>query len=189
MKSIVTPIIMVFVLLSLSACQSTKPKADFNKATNFQQLKTFSLQDQSDTYSVANPIAYNRIKTAVKNQLISQGYTFIDKDVTPQGDVMVTVRFTQKEKQNNSSISFGFGGSSFGGNSATGVSLGTTIPVESAADLVTTFFVDMKTKEAAIWHGQYEFEEGKNFTSEQRDELVRLSVADLLALYPPSTQK
>jgi hypothetical protein len=183
-------------LLILSACQSTKVKVDYDSKTNFQDFKSFSfvankeITDKKNTdkgvtnvikTNVDNPILMGRIKSAIKEQLMAQGFTYQAKD----SDLTINYHFIQQEKENNSSFSIGIGGSSYGGSRSSGVSVGTTIPINSDADIETTIIIDFSANNKAIWHGQDSYIAESDFTSAQRSEKVTTTITKLLAEFPP----
>lgn len=180
-------LIISATFLLLSACQSTKIKVDYDSKTNFTLFKSFTFVDnnkQEDDVVVVpleNPILTGRIKSAIKEQLTLQGFSYQAEGA----DLLIDFHFTQQEKQSNSSFSIGIGGSSYGGSRSSGVSVGTTVPINSDADIETTIIIDFSANNQPIWHGKDSYVADADFTSAQRDEKVTETVAKLLAEFPP----
>ena len=90
----------------LSACQSTKVSIDYDTETTFKNFKSFNfIADKKTTDEIKtdldNPILMARIRAAIKEQLIFQGFTYQAEGA----DLIVDYHFTQQEKENNSSFS------------------------------------------------------------------------------------
>lgn len=179
MKSLLAVFVTLIITL-LSACQSTTTKVDYNKNTNFAQFKSFQLLEKNQTASNENPILRHRISSAIASQLEKQGFAHLEN----MADLSVNFYFSQQEQQDDSSFSIGFGGIGIGRHSSTGISIGTTIPLNSQADFLIQIVININHQGKVIWHGSDSYIAAQNVSPEQQDKLVQNTVNNMLKQFP-----
>ncbi len=169
----------------LSGCQSTsKPTIDFNSATDFSQFSSFSIKPAiQSTENNENPILTAKIEKVVKQQLALKSLNY--QQDTGQLTVSISTKFS--EESNDSSFSIGLGSSSYGRNLSTGVSVGTSIPLNG--DLTFTHIViDISDNNMPIWHGRDKYETSAEQSPAQEQQAIELTVGRLLEHFPPQAK-
>lgn len=176
---------LLFVCFFLSACSSTA-NIDYDKEFDFNQLKSFSIQEKairisSDT-RVNSPFMQQRVVEEINTTLLQKGFYKSDKN--SELEIKYFLDLKKEFERYDSGFSVGFG--SFGHRSAVGV--GFNVPAEesrSIDSLVLTIDVFSKQSNKLIWRGSTtEFLESGS-TPETYTTLVRTLVAEILNEFPP----
>ena len=100
-------------------------------------------------------------------------------------DLTISVTFSQKEKENNSSFSVGLGTSRMGSNSRGSIGVSTSVPINSEADIITAIVINMSDAKHAVWHGSDSYEASGDISMEEINKAVTDTVNRLLASFPP----
>lgn len=175
-------IVSTFTLLLLFGCASTPSTVDYDTDVNFSQFSLYQLADTTaDTSGPSDQITSDRIKEAINAQLSLKSLSLVDKD----GDLQVNYFTTLEQREKKSSFSIGIGGSNRSGNSATGVGLGTTIPLDSNFNTYIQITIDMHHQGNLVWRGFDGFEAEQDISPEDKQKGINEVVAKVLANYPP----
>jgi len=97
----------IFALFS--SCSTIYTSSDFDRKTNFNTFKTFSIHEKGFSELKLNDIDKNRVRNNIVSNLTSRGFT----QVNDNSDFIINVQAFNKEKVNIDYNNFGFGG--FGG--------------------------------------------------------------------------
>lgn len=187
-KTIKFSILICAVLaFNLLAGCSSKPstKIDFNAKANFKSFTSFQFSPQQRAIFDENPIMYNRIQSAIEQNLLSQGLAkivFIDNQ---SADLTISVNFSQYEKANSSSLSIGLGTGIVRRSGGGSISVSTSVPIHSGPMMMTKITLDMSHHGKAVWHGVASYETSDDVTSKELNNAVNLTVNKLLANFPP----
>ena len=178
--------ILCLLFCLLSAC-SSKPTIhiDFNQEANFQLFSSYQFSPQMNNSVGTNPIMINRIQNAVELNLANKGLkkrTFIDIN---SADLTIDISYNQQEKEDNSSFSIGLGTSKIGRNTSGSIGISTSVPINSAADVITHIVIDMSDTKQTIWHGSDSYETSEDISIEEKNRAVTNTVNKLLANFPP----
>jgi len=171
--------------MSISCSPGIRVSTDFDKTVNFGSYKTFNIYNLKITGSVSQLNA-DRIVAAIKNEMISKGYT--ESGSNP--DLMVNAVTILKDKQAVSTTTnyYGFGGlyrpyRHFGMGMSTGVTTTRTYDYKDGS--LTIDMVDSKTQKM-IWQGIGNKELDR--APKNTEEYIRAGVASILKDFP-SAQK
>ncbi|WNC73385.1 DUF4136 domain-containing protein [Thalassotalea psychrophila] len=175
-------IVSAFTLALLLGCKSTPSTVDYDTDTNFGQFSFYQLTDTTkDTSAPSDEITSERIKEAIITQLSGKSLSLVEKD----GDLQVNYFTTLEQREKKSSFSIGIGGSNRSSNSATGVGLGTTIPLDSDFNTYIQITIDMHHQGKLVWRGFDGFEAEQDISPEDKQKGINEVVAKVLANYPP----
>ena len=86
------------LFLCAGSLNAQKVETDFNESVDFSAFKTYSwrvARGSKKQDAANNPIADNRIRTAIAAQMAKKGFT----EAESGGDVLVTYRVTTKDKR------------------------------------------------------------------------------------------
>jgi len=70
---------VLILLIVISSCSSIKVTADYDKTTNFESYKTFTLLPwNKHNDSIVSPFTKQRILESLKNEMIKRGYFYVE---------------------------------------------------------------------------------------------------------------
>ncbi|QXP60094.1 DUF4136 domain-containing protein [Olleya sp. HaHaR_3_96] len=181
MKKIIKFLPIVLVVLALTSCSSVKVAADYDKAVNFDNYKTFAFFKSGIDKAEISDLDKRRILRAIESELLAKGFT---KSENP--DVLVSI-FTKSNQRvdvyNNSwgAGAWGWGGPrwGWGWNSQPNISTSTQ----------GVLFVDLidANKKELVWQGQGTGYLSKNV--EKKEERIVEFVSKIMEKYPPGITK
>ena len=176
--------LIVLLSLYLAAC-ATSVNVDFDKATDFNALKTFFLQSTpvktAGDARLDSPLMYERIVNAIKRSLLAKGYRESDK-----ADFVVkySIAVKQEIESRDSGLMFGIGTST----RHTGFGIGIGIPLDDVQSIdrgiLTVDIVSAKTGKL-LWRGSNSERLYDGGTPEKSDRLINDIVSEILAQFPP----
>jgi len=167
------PVILLAFLLT--ACSTVKVVSDYDTQTDFSKYKTFAFYKPGIDKAKISDLDKKRIMRAIEANLISKGMT-----ISKTPDMLVSIFTKEKERvdvYNNYSY-WGYGYSPW--YNGTHVSTSTE----------GTLFIDLidRSKNELVWQGI-----GKGdlvmTTAEKKEARIKVIVAEILALYPPESEK
>ena len=181
MKKIMKLLPIVLVALVLTSCSSVKVAADYDKAVDFNNYKTFAFFKSGIDKAEISDLDKRRILRAIESELMAKGFT---KSENP--DVLVSI-FTKSNQRvdvyNNSwgAGAWGWGGPrwGWGWNSQPNISTSTQ----------GVLFVDLidANKKELVWQGQGTGYLSKNV--EKKEERIKEFVSKIMEKYPPGMIK
>lgn len=175
---------LLFILLSvLAACSRSLVSIDYDPATAMPAAgaASYALSDPASSPEFQS-LDNNRIAAALRKQLAARGLKEVPRE---QADLWVAYRVEQEAKLDNSGVSFGVG---FGtGNMGMGVSTGPQAKQIMEGRLVVDV-VDPK-RQQVVWTAKANEYLRDSMRPEQRDALVNELVAEMLANFPPKSDK
>ncbi|PKG50396.1 MULTISPECIES: DUF4136 domain-containing protein [Olleya] len=181
MKKIMKLLPIVLVAIALTSCSSVKVAADYDKAVDFNNYKTFAFFKSGIDKAEISDLDKRRILRAIESELLAKGFTKSEKP-----DVLVSI-FTKSNQRvdvyNNSwgAGAWGWGGPrwGWGWNSQPNISTSTQ----------GVLFVDLidANKKELVWQGQGTGYLSKNV--EKKEERIKEFVAKIMEKYPPGMEK
>ncbi|WP_276483806.1 DUF4136 domain-containing protein [Paraflavitalea pollutisoli] len=188
MKKNMLPAICLATLLFNAACGPTlKVNTDYDKSTDFNKYKTFSLYMSDSTSSAISPLNQQRITSAVTQAMQSKGYQLVGSNP----DLLVNTVTVIKNKVALSSNTdyYGYGGvyRPYYWGTGMGVSSTTNYNVQNYKDgSLIIDIVDASTKKL-LWQGTGNSEIDKPL--KDPDTQVPQAVNKILAGFPPGAAK
>ena len=185
MEHIMRFINLLFVVVLLSAC-STTANIDYDKKINFNQFKSFRIQEKpirisSDT-RVNSSFMQQRVAEEINTSLLKKG--FVKSDKGSDLEIKYFLDLKKEFERYDSGVSVGFG--SFSRRSSIG--LGLNFPFDegrSVDNLMLTIDVFSAQSNKLIWRGSAtEFLESRA-TPETYTTLVRALVTEIINEFPP----
>ncbi|MDN3652176.1 DUF4136 domain-containing protein [Thalassotalea ponticola] len=174
--------LIVFIMLLLGACSSSKSNIDYDVNTDFNAINSFQFSSSTKVTNLAlDDLTEQRVKNAIADELANKALL----ESSDGADVQVSFFLSEQQKENNSSFSIGLGGST-GGRVSTGIGLGTTFPIGDRVDTLTNLTIEFYRNGKLIWRGFDELDFGKNASPDKRTEAINKTVANILTKYPPS---
>ena len=173
-------LLFLLCLVMLTSCSSVRVVSDYDTKVDFTSYKTFAFYKKGIDKASVSDLDKKRIMRAVEAELLAKGFS---KSANP--DILVSI-FTKSREQvnvsdNNIGIGWGWGYNPwFYGR--------TNININQYTE--GTLFIDFidKTKNELVWQG---IGSGalKMKNPEKREERIKTFVKEIIATYPPGTEK
>lgn len=176
---------LALLMLFVTSCSSVRVTADYDRAVDFNQYKTYAFFKEGIDQAQVNDLDKKRILTAIDNNLTAKGFTKTDKNP----DFVINI-FTKAQQQvnvttNNNFYSpygyYGRGWGSYWGPNSTTV----TTSIEG------TLYIDIldTNKKALIWQGVGSGYLDKSPKPEKKEERINDFIEKVLAKFPPTLDK
>ncbi|WP_289046636.1 DUF4136 domain-containing protein [uncultured Olleya sp.] len=181
MKKIIKLLPIALIAIVLTSCSSVKVAADYDKAVDFNNYKTFAFFKSGIDKAEISDLDKRRILRAIEAELLAKGYT---KSENP--DLLVSI-FTKSNQRvdiyNNSwgAGAWGWGGPRWGWGWNSGSNVTT-----STQGLLFVDLIDANKKEL-VWQGQGSGYLSKNM--DEKEERIKEFVAKIMEKYPPGMEK
>ncbi|AXO80246.1 DUF4136 domain-containing protein [Olleya aquimaris] len=181
MKKIIKLLPIALIAIVLTSCSSVKVAADYDKAVDFNNYKTFAFFKSGIDKAEISDLDKRRILRAIEAELLAKGYT---KSENP--DLLVSI-FTKSNQRvdiyNNSwgAGAWGWGGPRWGWGWNSGSNVTT-----STQGLLFVDLIDANKKEL-VWQGQGSGYLSKNM--DKKEERIKEFVAKIMEKYPPGMEK
>ncbi|WP_054852718.1 DUF4136 domain-containing protein [Olleya sp. ITB9] len=181
MKKIIKLLPIALIAIVLISCSSVKVAADYDKAVDFNNYKTFAFFKSGIDKAEISDLDKRRILRAIEAELLAKGYT---KSENP--DLLVSI-FTKSNQRvdiyNNSwgAGAWGWGGPRWGWGWNSGSNVTT-----STQGLLFVDLIDANKKEL-VWQGQGSGYLSKNM--DKKEERIKEFVAKIMEKYPPGIEK
>ncbi|MGB2686021.1 MAG: DUF4136 domain-containing protein, partial [Olleya sp.] len=162
-------------------CSSVKVAADYDKAVDFNNYKTFAFFKSGIDKAEINDIDKRRILRAIESELLAKGYT---KSQNP--DLLVSI-FTKSNQRvdvynNNWGVgAWGWGGPRWGWGWNMQPTVSTTTQGVLYVDLIDA------NKKELVWQGQGTGYLSKNV--DKKEERIKEFVTKIMEKYPPGMEK
>ena len=167
----------LLIALILTSC-GTKVNYDYEKATDFNNYKTYNYFD--DMKTGLSELDLKRLIRTMDTKLETMGLVRSDNP-----DFYIDIQSQEIQSRNNSNVGIGLGGG--GGNVGGGVSVG--LPIggnKNTRELVIEFVGDTKT--GMFWQAISESSYSPNATPEKREEQFKIVVDKVFSNYPPKSK-
>ncbi|SDX36782.1 protein of unknown function [Lutibacter oricola] len=172
----ILPLALLFVVAS---CSSVRVTSDYDTSTDFSKYKTFAFYKKGIDKAEISDLDKRRILKAVESELLAKGFTKSEKP-----DVLVNIFTKSRQKvdiYNNNQFFMGWHPWYYGPNFGMQISKYTE----------GTLFIDLidaKKKELA-WQGigSGALTSARNVT--KKEERIREFVGEIMAKYPPGSEK
>ncbi len=184
MKKTLQILPLLLIVLVITSCSSVKVTADYDKAVQFDNYKTFAFFKSGIDKAEINDIDKRRILRAIETELMAKGYT---KSENP--DLLVSL-FTKSNQRvdiyNNSwgAGAWGWGGFGWGGGFGRGWGVNNQPAVSTSVQgVLFVDLIDAKKKEL-VWQGQGTGYLSKN--PKKKEERINEFVIKIMEEYPTS---
>ena len=171
----------LLLLIAFTSCSSVKVAADYDKAVDFNNYKTFAFFKSGIDKAEINDIDKRRILRAIESELLAKGYT---KSQNP--DLLVSI-FTKSNQRvdvynNNWGVgAWGWGGPRWGWGWNMQPTVSTTTQGVLYVDLIDA------NKKELVWQGQGTGYLSKNV--DKKEERIKEFVTKIMEKYPPGMEK
>jgi hypothetical protein len=174
-------LVAIIFILSLTSCATVKVVSDYDTKANFNEYKTFAFYKKGIDKATVSDLDKKRIMRAIEAELIAKGFTKSDNP-----DMLVSIFTKSRERVNITQNNFGWG---WGWGWRNSWMFGReNMNVNQYTE--GTLFIDFidKTKNELVWQG---IGSGalKMKNPEKREERIRTFVKEIIATYPPGTEK
>jgi hypothetical protein len=171
----------LLLLIAFTSCSSVKVAADYDKAVDFNNYKTFAFFKSGIDKAEINDIDKRRILRAIESELLAKGYTKSEKP-----DLLVSI-FTKSNQRvdvynNNWGVgAWGWGGPRWGWGWNMQPTVSTTTQGVLYVDLIDA------NKKELVWQGQGTGYLSKNV--DKKEERIKEFVTKIMEKYPPGMEK
>ena len=176
------------IILLLAACGTTV-NVDYDKATNFQGLKTFTLMPTPETKTgderLDSPLVDKRIRNAIVTVLTQRGYREVNQN--PDFAVAYQLGVRQEVDSSRASMTIGVGG--FYPRSAIGMTYGYPGYIESYERGILTIDILQGSDKKLIWRGSSGRRLYDGRTPEKSEKEVKSVVQEIIDKFPPGYKK
>lgn len=181
------PIVLIFsfMALLLSACSSIQVSQDYDKSTDFSQLKHYQwlptkqqTKPKASNFETQNPLIAKRIIQAVEANLNAKGTPFNADKV----DAYVTYHVSTKTRVRSSPVTTSVGFGTYGRYGSVGFQTAPDIQQYEEGKLVIDI-IDLKGQ--LLWRGTSSSIIQEHPTPEESTAKINEVVTKMLAQYPP----
>jgi len=175
-------ILVIFVFLVGSSCNSVKVVADYDQSTNFMNYKTFAFYKKGIDRVEISDLDKRRILKGIEAELIAKGFT---KSENP--DILVNI-FTKAKRKVDVYNNNAFGGFSFGGYYGWYPwYYGPNFGVQISEYTEGTLFIDLidADKKELIWQGIGSGGLSTSGNVAKKEGRIKEFVNEIMAQYPP----
>lgn len=186
MKKIMKLLPIVLVAIALTSCSSVKVAADYDKAVDFNNYKTFAFFKSGIDKAEISDLDKRRILRAIESELLAKGFTKSEKP-----DVLVSIFTKSNQRVDVYNNSWGGAGAwgGWGGGPRWGGWGGWNSQPNISTSTQGVLFVDLidANKKELVWQGQGTGYLSKNV--EKKEERIKEFVAKIMEKYPPGMEK
>ncbi|WJJ97544.1 DUF4136 domain-containing protein [Algibacter luteus] len=161
--------------LLIVSCAPIRVDYDYDKATNFNNYKTY--QYYSNLNTGLSDLDTKRLLNVIDAQMEAKGY-YLSEDP----DFFIDIKSSEIQNPQRQSVGIGIGGT--GRNVGGGISVGLPIGQANVNRQIIIDFVD-ENKKQLFWQAISESSFKPNATPEKREEQFNAIVAKILTGYPP----
>lgn len=184
-KILFASILFASTIIFLSACNSLKVTSDYDKGVNFQQYKTFKMEELDQEHQSISQLNQNRIINGVKAEMTKKGF---QESANPDLIVNAIIILKDKKQVTANNNYYGYGGYyrsyGWGGGMGSGT---TTYSVQEYKDgSLIIDVIDSKTK-TLVWEGIGNKEVDKPLSDP--DTQVPAIISQIMASFPPGAAK
>lgn len=169
------PLALIFLAAS---CSSIKVTTDYDTTADFSKYKTFAFYKKGIDKAEISDLDKRRILKAIESEMLAKGFT---KSENPDLLVNIFAKSTQKVDIYNNNFYYGWHPWYYGPNFGTQISKYTE----------GTLFIDLidANKKELAWQGIGSGALSANGNVAQKEEKTKEFVAQIMAQYPPGTNK
>ena len=179
---------ILVVFLSVTACGTTV-NVDYDKQTNFNSLKSFTLLPSSEIKTgderLDSPLVDQRVRKAITSTLQTRGF----KQVKTNADFAVAYQLGVRKEIDSSRASMSVGVGTYGRRSAVGMTYGHPGYVESYERGILTIDVLQGSDKKLVWRGSSGRRLYDGSTPEKSDKEINAVVKEILDKFPPGSKK
>jgi hypothetical protein len=179
---------LIGTIMLLAGCGTTV-NVDYDKATNFQGLKTFTLMPTPETKTgderLDSPLVDKRIRNAIVTMLSQRGYREVKQN--PDFAVAYQLGIRQEVDSSRATMTVGVGG--FYPRSAIGMTYGYPGYIESYERGILTIDILHGSDKKLIWRGSSGRRLYDGRTPEKSEKEINAVVSEILDKFPPGYKK
>ncbi len=183
-RTLFLPLTVIF----LTACGTTV-NVDYDKQTDFQGLRTFTLMPSSESKTgderLDSPLVDKRIRDAIVATLSQRGY----RQVTDNPDFAVAYQLGVRQELDSSRASMTVGVGGFYPRSAIGMTYGYPGYVESYERGILTIDILQGSDKKLVWRGSSGRRLYDGRTPEKSDKEINAVVQEIIDKFPPGYKK
>ncbi|GGG32550.1 DUF4136 domain-containing protein [Bizionia arctica] len=191
MKSLFKKLSFLLLTIFLTSNISAQVNADYDKSTDFNKYKTYSLEGWAkNSDQLLNPFDKQRITDALKSELESRGITLVETG----GEIAVTLYLTIKQATDYTAYTNFNGGMGYAGRwgYARGIGMGMGSASTNVSETnynVGTLIIDMydSTSKSMIWQGDMTSDIETN--ASKRDKTIPKKMSKLMKKFPVAPLK
>lgn len=178
MKTALSRLAAVGLLILASACSTLRISTDYDPAVDFARYRTFTLKHGAAS---KDPLATDRLDNALEAAIVSRGLSRI----TDGGDLSIVSHFKIGKETQINTTTFGYNGWAGWrwGGFGMGAQTMTTVQ-EIPTGTVIVDVVDAKTGKA-VWRGIAKDRISSSGTPEEYQKQAREAALELFANFPP----
>lgn len=180
MRKIIKLLPIVLVAIVLSSCSSVKVAADYDKAVQFDNYKTFAFFKSGIDKAEISDLDKRRILRAIEAELMAKGYT---KSENP--DLLVSIFTKSNQRVNIYNNAWGMGAWGWGGGFGPGWGWGWNNQPNVTTSVQGMLFIDLidADKKELVWQGQGTGYLSKNI--DKKEARIKEFVSKIMEKYPP----
>ncbi|MDO5511030.1 MAG: DUF4136 domain-containing protein [Weeksellaceae bacterium] len=171
-------IVAVIVLFALTSCNTVRVSSDYDRQTNFSELRTFAFHEQGLADLNMNDLDKRRVVTAITSELSSKGMTMNNSATAADIIVNISAKHTNRVNYNQWYSPWWGWGPMWGG-----MGMGHTSVNQYKEGTLILDFVDRR-RNVLVWQG---VASGMNISRlEKKEENIPAAVKRILEKFPPS---
>lgn len=174
-------LLLLFVALISTSCDSVRVAADYDSSANFNAYKTFAFFKDGIDKAEISDLDKRRILRAIETELLAKGFT---KSKTP--DLLVNIFTKERQEVNVYNQNFGMNGWGWGWGWGPMMGWNQTNVTNSTRGTLFIDLIDANKKEL-VWQGI-----GQGylaFRMDHKEERIKEFVTSILSKYPPEQKK
>jgi hypothetical protein len=181
--------LFISLTVSIFAACGTTVNVDYDKQTDFQVLRTFTLMSTPETKTgderLDSPLVDKRIRDAIVATLSQRGY----REVKDNPDFAVAYQMGVRQEMDSSRASMTVGVGGFYPHSAIGMSYGYPGYVESYERGILTIDILKGSDKKLVWRGSSGRRLYDGRTPEKSTKEINAVVQEILDKFPPGNKK
>ncbi|WP_303318172.1 DUF4136 domain-containing protein [Flavivirga abyssicola] len=166
---------VILLALLVVGCASIRVNYDYDKATQFDNYKTYNYY--SDMNTGLSELDTKRLLNAIDIKMKAKGFNLSDSP-----DFFIDIKSKEYQEAQRNTVGVGLGGG--GGNVGGGISIGIPVGQSKVNRLITIDFVD-ENKKQLFWQAVSESNYNPNAIPEERETRLNAIVEKILLEYPP----
>ncbi|TGV02026.1 DUF4136 domain-containing protein [Flavivirga rizhaonensis] len=166
---------IILLALLVVGCASIRVNYDYDKATQFDNYKTYNYY--SDMNTGLSELDTKRLLNAIDIKMKAKGFNLSDSP-----DFFIDIKSSEYREAQRSNVGVGLGGG--GGNVGGGISIGIPVGQSNINRQITIDFVD-ENKKQLFWQAVSESNYNPNAIPREREERLNAIVEKILLEYPP----
>ncbi|MBU2951892.1 DUF4136 domain-containing protein [Tamlana agarivorans] len=185
MKHITKVLSLLLLVAVMASCSSVKVAADYDKAVNFDNYKTFAFFKNGIDKAEISDLDKRRILRAIESELLKKGFT---KSEDP--DLLISLFTKSNQRVDVYNNSWGYGAWGWGGyGMGPGWGWGWNMQPDVSTSTEGQLYIDLidADKKELVWQGM-----GTGYLTqnmEQKEARIQEFVSKIMEKYPPESEQ